>query len=254
MGHGVKRPVESAGWHPVYVLECSQVTTPDQFWQLYLARVPTVDGQSFGRNLDAFWDAIAGGPGWPGGPCHIEIRNTEKLQRAFPVFLKALREIARHAEAAGREVAIVFIEHRQMKDGFVGLYQHESFVSRELEGAVIRAVEIFESASGACWRLCLGLEGRPWQALYISAGLARWECLDEREHAHNREDLLDGDVVRNISKEENLVGEVVTVVEAQCSGGEQWLEVRLEGGRRIRLEAIDPMDLDTETLLRVLPA
>ena len=152
-------------------------------------------------------------------------------------------------------MAIVFTKPGQMEDGFVGLYQHESFVSRELEGSVIRAVEIFESASGACWRLCLGLEGRPWQALYISAGLAFWGCIEEREHAHDRDDLLgEGDVVRDTSKEENFVGDVVTVVEAQCGGGEQWLEVRLESGRRIRLEAVDPMDLDTETLLRVLPA
>ncbi|MBO6935286.1 MAG: barstar family protein [Deltaproteobacteria bacterium] len=250
----MKTPVDHSGWRPVYVLECSQVATQKEFWQLYLARVPTVNAEFFGRNLDAFRDAIAGGPGRPGRPCFIEVLNTEKLQAKSPAFLEALREIGRDAKSEGSEVTISFFQPGQMENGFVGLYQHESFISEELKGAVIHAAEAFESPGGACWRLCIGLEGEVWHAFYISAGTTFWDSLDEPRQADSREDVGDGDVVRNIAEEHALVGEVVTGVEARGSEGEQWLEVRLGSGRRIRLEAIDPMDLDTETLLRVLPA
>lgn len=50
----------------VYV-DCSGVKSAADFWQRYLDAAQPVDGKLFGRNLDAFWDAVeGGGPGWPG--------------------------------------------------------------------------------------------------------------------------------------------------------------------------------------------
>ncbi|WP_341909698.1 barstar family protein [Ferrovibrio terrae] len=48
-------------------LDCRGVKSIDDFWRLYVdvMRVQTASG--FGRNLDAFWDAVeGGGPGSPG--------------------------------------------------------------------------------------------------------------------------------------------------------------------------------------------
>lgn len=49
------------------VIDCSGVGSAEAFWQRYLDVVQPEDAARFGRNLDAFWDAIeGGGPGWPG--------------------------------------------------------------------------------------------------------------------------------------------------------------------------------------------
>lgn len=47
------------GWRDIHVLECSQVRTPADFWALYLERVEVRSPDTFGRNLDAFWDALS---------------------------------------------------------------------------------------------------------------------------------------------------------------------------------------------------
>lgn len=49
------------------VIDCANVTSADGFWQLYLEAANPTSADKFGRNLDAFWDAVErGGPGWPG--------------------------------------------------------------------------------------------------------------------------------------------------------------------------------------------
>jgi ribonuclease inhibitor len=85
---------------PSIVVDCDGVTTASEFWQRYLDAVqPAEDG--FGRNLDAFWDAIeGGGPGYP-GPCKLFFRGTGGLAHLrLPgggSFLAALREMANDA-------------------------------------------------------------------------------------------------------------------------------------------------------------
>jgi RNAse (barnase) inhibitor barstar len=66
--------------HKHLILDCAAIKSPEEFWELYLT-IPTIEGKDyFGRNLDAFWDALsAGGPGWP-GEVSIEITNTSKLK------------------------------------------------------------------------------------------------------------------------------------------------------------------------------
>jgi RNAse (barnase) inhibitor barstar len=48
-------------------IDCNGAKSAAEFWQRYVDAVATEDPRFFGRNLDAFWDAVeGGGPGWPG--------------------------------------------------------------------------------------------------------------------------------------------------------------------------------------------
>jgi len=65
----------------------------DEFWQRYLTAAQPDGAAFFGRNLDAFWDAVeGGGPGWPNAK--LIIKNTADLE---PAFLDKLRRIANDA-------------------------------------------------------------------------------------------------------------------------------------------------------------
>eukprot|EP01035_Chromulina_nebulosa_P046776 gene46776-63379_t len=49
------------------VVDCSGIGSTEEFWQRYLDTAKPDGAAMFGRNLEAFWDAIeGGGPGWPG--------------------------------------------------------------------------------------------------------------------------------------------------------------------------------------------
>jgi RNAse (barnase) inhibitor barstar len=61
-------------------VDCAHVQTRDDFWRVYLSTVKPEGAELFGRNLDAFWDALAGGPGWP-GECVLRFVNTAPLKR-----------------------------------------------------------------------------------------------------------------------------------------------------------------------------
>ena len=57
--------------------------TKEDFWNKYVAEIDPESGKLFGKNLDAFNDAItAEGPGFP-GDCIIEIIGTKKLEKIF---------------------------------------------------------------------------------------------------------------------------------------------------------------------------
>ncbi|WP_208108777.1 barstar family protein, partial [Cognatilysobacter terrigena] len=87
------------------IVDCSDVSTADHFWEKYLA-VANPRGPGFGRNLDAFNDALAGGPGYP-GPCQLELVNSAHLACIRGgSFLAALRDVA--AERSLRAVTVVF--------------------------------------------------------------------------------------------------------------------------------------------------
>lgn len=77
------------------VLDCKGVSSENEFWDLYIAQIRPDGGSFFGRNLDAFWDALTGGPGWPGDE-EIVIKNSASLAPLNDgQFLIALRDIAR---------------------------------------------------------------------------------------------------------------------------------------------------------------
>jgi RNAse (barnase) inhibitor barstar len=89
-------------------IDCTGVEAPDAFWQRYLAAANPVGAERFGRNLDAFWDAIeGGGPGWP-GDVRIVVTNSEALSRLQTAgggsFLQELRRIADEAKAISIEL------------------------------------------------------------------------------------------------------------------------------------------------------
>ncbi|WP_430817555.1 barstar family protein [Carboxylicivirga sp. RSCT41] len=57
--------------------------TKEDFWNKYVADIDSESAKYFGKNLDAFNDAItAGGPGFP-GDCIIEIIGTKRLENIF---------------------------------------------------------------------------------------------------------------------------------------------------------------------------
>lgn len=87
---------------PEVTIDCRGVTTPDELWQRYLDAAKPEGAAMFGRNLDAFWDAVeAGGPGWPGRvrlafkySNHLKQLRTRDGSRSF---LDMLKDIAREA-------------------------------------------------------------------------------------------------------------------------------------------------------------
>lgn len=57
--------------------------TQEDFWNAYTKQLNSESRKDFGKNLDAFNDAItAGGPGYP-GECIIEIIGVENLKKIF---------------------------------------------------------------------------------------------------------------------------------------------------------------------------
>lgn len=85
---------------PTYVVECRGVASEAEFWSRYVEAVRPGGARWFGRNLDAFWDAVdKGGPGWPGG-CSLRFLDTHELRGLGDgLLLRGLRDIARDATA-----------------------------------------------------------------------------------------------------------------------------------------------------------
>ncbi|MBP2159563.1 MULTISPECIES: barstar family protein [Asticcacaulis] len=93
------------------VIDCAGVRSTEEFWQRYLDAVKPEGAGMFGRNLDAFWDAIeGGGPGWPGHALlvftHVAQLSELRTQTSHASFLTALKTIADEATA----VRIKFID------------------------------------------------------------------------------------------------------------------------------------------------
>jgi RNAse (barnase) inhibitor barstar len=77
-----------------FVIDCTQISDQSAFWKAYLDATNPEDGRYFGRNLDAFWDAIdGGGPGWP-GECELHFVNTKHLRLLETEFFAGLERIA----------------------------------------------------------------------------------------------------------------------------------------------------------------
>jgi hypothetical protein len=71
------------------------VASEAEFWDRYVEATNPLGKASFGRNLDAFWDAVeGGGPGWPGDVALI-FKNAASLAALRDGrFLAALEKIA----------------------------------------------------------------------------------------------------------------------------------------------------------------
>jgi ribonuclease inhibitor len=81
------------------LVDCSGVRSAEEFWQRYLDAAKPEGATMFGRNLDAFWDAIeGGGPGWPGEVSLIFTHSAQlsglRTRGGSASFLDALKTIA----------------------------------------------------------------------------------------------------------------------------------------------------------------
>ncbi|WP_409306443.1 barstar family protein [Pectobacterium sp. B1J-3] len=78
----------------IITINCRNIMTETQFWRCYLQFADVDGAEYFGRNLDAFSDALQGGPGWP-GECELHFTETGHIrlwQQGH--FYQALKDIA----------------------------------------------------------------------------------------------------------------------------------------------------------------
>ncbi|MBA5639501.1 barstar family protein [Duganella sp. LX20W] len=79
-------------------IDCDGVSSEADFWERYVVVAEPEGAGYFGQNLDAFWDGLNGGPGWP-GECELHFVNTHTLSTfRGGRFLAALKEIARDSQ------------------------------------------------------------------------------------------------------------------------------------------------------------
>jgi hypothetical protein len=77
-----------------YTLDGSRIRTEGQFWEEYVVVVQPNGAEYFGRNLNAFNDALSGGPGWPGDNLTLRILHSKELSNAVGAkFLESIRDI-----------------------------------------------------------------------------------------------------------------------------------------------------------------
>jgi ribonuclease inhibitor len=93
------------------IVDCSRVGSAEQFWERYIDVAKPEGAPIFGRNLDAFWDAIErGGPGWPGEVSLVFTHSARLSEIQTPSgnasFLDGLKIIAGRASA----VKVTFVD------------------------------------------------------------------------------------------------------------------------------------------------
>jgi len=91
------------------IIDCDGAKSAAEVWQRYIDAAKPEGAGLFGRNLDAFWDAIEhGGPGWP-GETKLVFRNSSRLASleiaSGSSFLDGLRRIANEATQTQIELA-----------------------------------------------------------------------------------------------------------------------------------------------------
>ena len=90
------------------VIDCKGVTSAAEFWQLYLDTAKPSDGKLFGRNLDAFWDAVEfGGPGWPGN-VELVFTHSSQLEAVEAANGRSLLDGLRNVADEATQMRIVF--------------------------------------------------------------------------------------------------------------------------------------------------
>lgn len=86
------------------IIDCTGIASTDEFWQRYLDAAKPENASMFGRNLNAFWDAVeAGGPGWPGEATltfkHADQLSTVRAEGCDGSLLEGLKRVADDATA-----------------------------------------------------------------------------------------------------------------------------------------------------------
>ena len=84
------------------VVDCQGINSEKAFWDHYVSILKPQGAEFFGRNLDAFWDAIdGGGPGFPEQEA-IRFINTQDLKAIRGgVFYEALCKLAKESRFDG---------------------------------------------------------------------------------------------------------------------------------------------------------
>lgn len=62
-----------------FFIDCHGLPDESAFWNAYLDATDPRGAIDFGCNLDAFADALDGGPGWP-GECQLRLINSQSLK------------------------------------------------------------------------------------------------------------------------------------------------------------------------------
>lgn len=237
------------GWRETYVLECSQVRTPAEFWALYLERLELrEDSGFFGCNLDALWDALTrAGPGVPAKPCFIEVRNHERLAAEHPVFAQKLVEIAAELKALEGPFGVVTREAFPIPRGALYGDHHAAYVSYEAKGMRLLAL-LWERQSPRSF-LVLQCAGGVWQRFFVDdVGPVSWRELDTEELflAHEPDELEDVSALLGTGEH------ILDRVEAS-PGGQSSVEITFLSGAAIRFAPSKPGDFETDFVLSVQP-
>ena len=96
-------PIRDHAGMKTVTIDCAGVSSTEEFWLRYLDATQPEGRVHFGRNLNAFWDAIeGGGPGWP-GEVVLEFQHADALSALSVAdsgsLLDGLREIAEKTTA-----------------------------------------------------------------------------------------------------------------------------------------------------------
>jgi len=74
-------------------IDCAGVKSAADFWQRYIDTARPADADLFGRNLDAFWDAIeAAGPGWP-GEVKLVFKHSSQCMRSVKTRMRSVKTL-----------------------------------------------------------------------------------------------------------------------------------------------------------------
>jgi len=234
----------------VVVLDCSQVETPAQFWDAYVDLLSEEQSASFGRNLDALWNALAAaGPGWPGA-VWIEVHNVERLvAHGGEALVAGLEKIQRDLEQRGAKARLALVRRGESPRG--RLYQHAKLRSRELMGAPVeRALRWRHHRPDSCEVLWLKPRGRCWQRFFLDLGWSCWEEWSDETIEEELDELRDELVAVG-----ELVDQTIVMVYFEIPM-ERSCEIRfeLQSGESVRMYRDDPEDYDSDTLLEVRPS
>lgn len=236
------------GWRSIPVLECSQVRTPADYWALYLERVAVRSPDTFGRNLDAFWDALSrGGPGAPAEPCFIEMRNYGVLAAGHPEFVEKLASLAAELNALKGAFELRLYNPQSDVPPRGGLYQHERFLSHEAKGMEVLAM--FQESDGPGGLVLLQGPGGICQHIFLETGLVFWSEYDIEEVLADYESHELEDVSALLGPGPHILE---TVEGGRRNGGS--VDVTLMSGATIRLDPLTLSDPDSDFVLTVEPA
>jgi hypothetical protein len=94
-----KRSVRQLNNSGAFTVDCIDVQEENDFWEKYLSVTQPQGVEFFGKNLDAFFDALNGGPGYPGN-CVIYFINTTSIKDINSGhFYSALQEISQNSNS-----------------------------------------------------------------------------------------------------------------------------------------------------------